>query len=234
MTVKKIWANALSFFFSYDIYCYICGRYQENAEPVCESCQLNLPHTQNTPSCQLCSKPILYEDAICYQCQETPPCYPAQAIYYYQGDLKELIYQFKFKKTVELKCWFTAELKRIYRLYYQGYYLVAAPKRKKKKWDQLEEIFTMLKKDKQLAPYVLPCLKRLDTIPQKSLHKEDRLKHLQGNITFRSHYNKQIKGRPCLFIDDVMTTGATAQICGRVLQENGASEVRILVIARVV
>ena len=44
----------------------------------------------------------------------------------------------------------------------------------------------------------------------------------------------EVKGRRLVLIDDVLTSGATADACARVLLRAGASQVDVLVLARVV
>jgi predicted amidophosphoribosyltransferase len=42
----------------------------------------------------------------------------------------------------------------------------------------------------------------------------------------------EIDGRVVVLLDDVLTTGATARECARVLLQAGATEVRLLTLAR--
>ena len=49
---------------------------------------------------------------------------------------------------------------------------------------------------------------------------------------FALHRGRSVEGKRLVLIDDVMTTGATAEECARVLRRAGAASVGVLVLAR--
>ena len=70
------------------------------------------------------------------------------------------------------------------------------------------------------------------TQQQVGLSRSERASNVQG--AFRVAANAQVAGRRLVLIDDVLTSGATADACARVLLRAGASQVDVLVLARVV
>jgi predicted amidophosphoribosyltransferase len=60
----------------------------------------------------------------------------------------------------------------------------------------------------------------------------ERKRNVMGAFEVKS--TKKIEGRRLLLIDDVITTGATMEECGKVLLRGGASEVRGISVARTV
>jgi ComF family protein len=68
------------------------------------------------------------------------------------------------------------------------------------------------------------------TRPQNELPPEERAENIRGAFHVRSSW--EFSGARVLLVDDVMTTGATANETARVLRHSGASEVAIAVIAR--
>lgn len=59
-----------------------------------------------------------------------------------------------------------------------------------------------------------------------------RHRNVQG--AFRVPEPPTVADRNVLLVDDVLTTGATAEACARALKQAGAAKVQILVLARVV
>lgn len=68
------------------------------------------------------------------------------------------------------------------------------------------------------------------TVPQTNLSKEERGKSLKGAFGVINH--KLIEGKNILLIDDVFTTGSTANECAKVLIEAKAAEVNIFTLAK--
>jgi len=72
------------------------------------------------------------------------------------------------------------------------------------------------------------------TAQQVGLSKAQRAENVQGAFRVPTEAKAEIAGRRILLIDDVMTSGATADTCARALLRAGAKAVDVLVFARVV
>ena len=69
-----------------------------------------------------------------------------------------------------------------------------------------------------------------DTQSQTGLSPHQRRQNLRG--AFRVKDRDKISGRDVLLVDDVLTTGATASECARVLRRAGASRIWVATVAR--
>jgi competence protein ComFC len=62
--------------------------------------------------------------------------------------------------------------------------------------------------------------------------RQERLRALQGVFSCDPAYREELNGRTVLLVDDIYTTGSTAEACARVLREAGAARVYVLTLAR--
>jgi ComF family protein len=67
----------------------------------------------------------------------------------------------------------------------------------------------------------------------RGLGRNARAKAVRGAFVVDPARRKTLKGRQVLLVDDVHTTGATANACARALKSAGAAEVRLVCWARV-
>lgn len=69
------------------------------------------------------------------------------------------------------------------------------------------------------------------TLPQTNLSKEERFKNV--NNAFRLRSNEPLKEKNILLVDDVFTTGSTADCCAKVLKKEGkVKEVNVFALAK--
>ena len=83
------------------------------------------------------------------------------------------------------------------------------------------------------AELAIDALERVKpTRPSAGMGRAARARNVRG--VFKVRDRSQIKGRAIVLVDDVLTTGATADACARVLRRAGAGTVGVLTFARVV
>ena len=84
-------------------------------------------------------------------------------------------------------------------------------------------------------PLDLETLRRVRrTQPQVGLTRDQRRLNLQGAFRVDPERKPQLEGRAVLLIDDVLTTGSTANASARALLKAGAARVDVLTFAQVV
>ncbi|HZE88445.1 MAG TPA: ComF family protein [Verrucomicrobiae bacterium] len=80
---------------------------------------------------------------------------------------------------------------------------------------------------------LVPALKRaVDGPPQAGRSRSERWAAVAGAYAAVESERARIAGRTVLLVDDVLTTGATARECARILGQSGAGEVIVAVVAR--
>jgi ComF family protein len=85
------------------------------------------------------------------------------------------------------------------------------------------------------APVLHGRLRRLRaTAQQVGLSRPERAQNVQGAFRVPPAQRAEVAGKRLVLVDDVLTSGATADTCARALLRAGAAHVDVLVFARVV
>ena len=69
---------------------------------------------------------------------------------------------------------------------------------------------------------------------QVGLSRAERAANVQGAFRVPEEGKTEVRGRRLIVVDDVLTSGATAEGCAKALLRAGAANVDVLVFARVV
>lgn len=197
---------------------------------MCGMCEAELA-ARDGPLCSVCSTRLVSEKDTCTRCRNRHYLFTSNySLFIYEGKTKELINQFKAKNVKPLAGFFAARMAPVIQDRHCGFAVVPVPYRSTRKrargWDQIEAICRELRRNYGIRFH--PILKRRNSAAQKSLDYQGRLENLKGNVYLRKHAHPPDK---VLLIDDVFTTGATADACAAALKSAGVREVRMLSIA---
>lgn len=156
------------------------------------------------------------------------------AVWYYKENVREAILRLKFHKASFLAEPLGRSLAlKVLEAHPDGFdcltWVPVSPRRKRKRgYDQAELLARSV--GKELGIPVVPLLQKVrDNPAQSGMSGEDRKANVLG--VYRVRKGADPSGKRVLLVDDVFTTGATAEECGRVLLEGGAKEVHCAVVA---
>lgn len=149
------------------------------------------------------------------------------SLFTYNEKVKTMLYQCKGCFDIEMANFFLARHKSFLKNKYKNWTIVPAPsyfaKNEIRGFNHVEEMFKCLGR-----PFIHP-INKIDNVKQADLNFEDRQK-IGSHLRWDS--NTSVKGQNILFVDDLLTTGATAKACTKMLLEHGARKVEVLVMAR--
>jgi ComF family protein len=156
----------------------------------------------------------------------------------YEGSLRTLIHELKYRGRRRVAARLAELLlaaPRATAVFGAGSVLVPVPlhprRRRERGFNQAELLARELAVRVGLVLSAAALVRRKDTPPQTGLSAAARRSNVEGAFAVRRR--AQVAGRAVVLVDDVLTTGATARACVRVLREAGASEVRVVTAARV-
>ncbi len=216
-------------------FCLLCGAPSQRSADICAPCEQELPILG--PHCQRCGLPLTTATASqCGQCLKKAPDFQRLiAGWRYQGSAARLISQFKYQRQHSygrvLADLLAEQILGAYQQQAMPDLLVATPmhwfRRLRRGFNHSEQLASHLSKRLDIPVY--RDIRRVrHSKPQQSLNAELRRHNVKSVFKARG----MLDGQRVAIIDDVVTTGATANELSRTLLKAGAAQVHIWCLAR--
>ncbi len=206
--------------------CLACGERldleTDPALPVCSACRLLLSPIRG-PRCSNCGMPLLVEERVCSRCRPAPWSFSANvSVFAYAGLVQDLVIAMKSGGRRRLAGLFAPFLAAELHSRYPGVPVVPAPPRPgRRSADAVECLAREL--ERRHGVRVIRARARSGGAAQKTLSYEERLRNLEGRIRATAVVSSET-----VLLDDVFTTGATADACSRALLRAGCPRVSVV------
>jgi ComF family protein len=226
-----------------------------SAAPVCDACVERVTAQQGA-LCEICGEALGMESArfaaamgvsACTMCRLAPPDFTRAVAYAsYEDELREMLHLLKYEGVTRLAFgqlgeWLAEAVQMLAADAAQELTVIAVPlfpaRERRRGFNQsvllADAAIVRLKKlrpEWKLTANHAVMGRARDTEAQFGLDPRGRRKNLRG--AFRIVDAEAVRGREVLLVDDIMTTGATARECARVLIRAGAAKVWVATLAR--
>lgn len=219
--------------------CLSCGTAVDRHGGVCAACFSRIAFITR-PYCNICGVPVETfdnDDIMCGACiRERPAFRCARAVFAYKDEGRDLVLQLKHADRTDLARhlapWMTREGAEVIAT---ADVIVPVPVHWRRLVARTYNQAALLANIISVAtgkPVVADALeRRRATPPQGGLGREARRRNVAG--AFVTKRPAAVAGKIVLLVDDVLTTGATADACARALLKADAAAVDVLALARV-
>jgi ComF family protein len=242
-TCRGVWAHAarLALDIALPTLCVAC-REPVAGEGVCAACWARLSFIA-PPFCPRLGIPFVYDPGpglLSMQAIATPPAYlRARAAVRYDDVARTLVHALKYQDRTDLAPAMGRWMARAGQELLDGAdALVPVPLHWRRGWSRRYNQSGALARiiQRQCGVQIASdALRRVrPTQQQIGLSRSERETNVQGAFKVAAERTADIQGRRIVLIDDVLTSGATADACARALLRAKAAQVDLLVFARVV
>ena len=220
MSVKNFYDLILDLV--YPPVCGICGKF--NQDFLCKKCQKMLEAEAKFKIDKVDNQEYFFENHL--------------YIFKYEGIIRKLILNYKFnEKSFLYKTFVNFLLKneKFFKILKSYDTIIPVPVSSKRMnergYNQSELIADDIVKQITECECITDCLiKNKNIIEQSKLNKEQRQKNIQGVYILKN--NEKLINKKILLIDDIYTTGSTANECCKVLQKAKPKKIDVFTIAK--
>lgn len=233
-------ANAILAVFYPEVCCLCEKRKATPAEHfVCKQCAQQIEFV-GTPICERCGRTIEGEASVAFECSNCRSMdlyyHSARSVLKARGPILKAIHLYKYSRAMWLEPFLTSPFVEGALPSLEGLGLskvIPVPlfpaKARERGFNQAERLAKALSEALSI-PLNCDAVKRpIPTPTQTSLGRDERQANVRGAFSARG---KSLKGLSIVLVDDVFTTGATANECARALKKAGAAEVRVWTLGR--
>lgn len=199
------------------------------------------------PKCVLCRHLLKNgENHLCGTCRAEAPEYPNRkiklqfldsyaAVWYYEGNVRSSLLRYKFYNARSYAASYGPILAmKLLQAYPEGFDVltwvpVSRLRKLRRGYDQVELLAKAVGRELGVTP--VPTLKKIRNNRPQSRLKTPEARRANVLGVYRMADGVSVKDKRVLLLDDILTTGATAGECARVLLSAGAKEVHCAVIA---
>jgi ComF family protein len=215
--------------------CAGCGQIVADDHLLCTLCWTGMDFLSGL-GCEFCGTPLPSTALVCAPCLASPPAHNGvRAAVAYGEVARRIVLNLKHGRRIGLADLAARAMERY--LPDEPSLLVPVPLHRWRIWQRgFNQSAQIAKHLAAMSPHELTLdhLRRTKATPMlRNLGANSRRSAVHGAFTINPRFRDKLKGKSVVLVDDVYTSGATANECARVLKRAGAVNVSVLCWARV-
>ena len=201
----------------------------EKKEFLCLSCQFQMPYTDHFEN---------QDNGVVNHLYGRFPIVHGGAVVYYSKDgiVQKMVHRLKYKRAAEIGVLFGryASQKITDSTFFKNIdVIIPVPihfsKKIQRGYNQAHQFGLGIAQNSKIPTYDDVLIKILETSSQTKKSRDERIANVSNSLAVKN--KSQIRDKHILLVDDVITTGATLEACGKILLKNGASRISVLSLA---
>ena len=234
MDMENLWENAISLI--YPRRCPICHDIvQPRGKKICPACRRKV-HFIEQPTCKKCGTELeSSQEELCPDCKKRHRSFDGGiSLMLYDKIARESMTWFKYHGRQEYAAWYIEEILYYYRkelLHFRAEAIIPVPVHKsrlrERGYNQAELLGRELSRGLGIPLLPRALLRTKKTVAQKELTPAERLRNMESSMqagTIPQGIQRVI------LVDDIYTTGSTAEVCTRVLNAAGITHVFLVTV----
>jgi ComF family protein len=224
----------------YPPHCISCGDIVSENGNICPDCWGDINFITD-PQCEICGFPFDFEvmaGSICAGCAKKPPSFSrARAVFLYDDASSSMVTSFKYSDRVENRAAYARWMARVGRdIITEVDFIIPVPlhffKLLTRKYNQAALLSHEIARIADKEVLARAIIRKKYTKTQAAFSHKGRFKNIGGAFKINPKYQQILYGKKILLVDDVVTTGATADECAKVLRKAGVERVELLTLAK--